>query len=169
MEDLKVLELWPLGNCLYYGRHVYQHALVFHLARAKKDDVQLVLFRDRWWSYIASVLRSENQSYQCLLSNASWAVRVDWAFTDRDMERLVIQTNLILIPVSWTHLVNLWMELWIAKSTPPCITELKSFNDTVIRQHWGIHVSTEWWRQIVSWNVKCSRNPRERPPKICQV
>jgi hypothetical protein len=59
-----------------------------------------------------------------------------------------------LIPVSLTHLVYFWIERWISKQTAPCITELKSFNDAVIRQHWGIHVITKWWRQIVSWNVK---------------
>jgi len=67
---------------------------------------------------------------------------------------LSCRISYFLIPVFLTHLVYLWIRLWISKPTAPCITELKSFNDTVIRQHWRIHVITEWWRQIISWNVK---------------
>jgi len=85
------------------------------------------------------------------------------------MARLIMKTELFLIPASSTHLVYLGIKRWISKPTSPCITELASFNDAMIRQYWGIHVITEWWRQIVSCNVKYSGTSRKRPPKVSSL
>ena len=50
--------------------------------------------------------------------------------------------------------LDVWIEIWISKQTAPCITELKGFNDSVIRKHRGFLVFKGWWRQLVSYIKK---------------
>ena len=53
-------------------------------------------------------------------------------------------------------MISTYLDVWIgvSKQTAPCITELKGFNDSVIRKHRGFLVFKGWWRQLVSYIKK---------------
>ena len=53
-------------------------------------------------------------------------------------------------------MISTYIDVWIgvSKQTAPCITELKGFNDSVIRKHRGFLVFKGWWRQLVSYIKK---------------